>query len=92
MRLHLLDRVGPDLESNPLSSPLRVVVAKLIAPVDMDTHILGIGIVSDTPKLWEIGLTIFKLVTWSRFECEQVPQWGEYLFIRSPYLVIGFQM
>ncbi|WP_086196484.1 hypothetical protein [Acinetobacter sp. ANC 4218] len=78
MLLHLLDRVGPDLESNPLSSPLRVVVAKLIAPVDMDTHILGIGIVSDTPKLWEIELNIFKLVTWSRFKCEQVPQWGEY--------------
>lgn len=37
MRLHLLDRVGPDLESNPLSSPLRVVVAKLIAPVDVDS-------------------------------------------------------
>ena len=37
MRLHLLDRVGPDLESNHLSSPLRVVVAKLIAPVDVDS-------------------------------------------------------
>lgn len=71
MRLHLLDRVGPDLESNPLSSPLRVVVPKLIAPVDMDTHILGIGIVSGVPKIWEIELSDFEVLTWSVLKCEQ---------------------
>ena len=80
MLLHLLDRVGPDLESNPLSSPLRVVVAKLIAPVDMDALDLGTGKISDTQKLLEIEQAIFELVSWSRLRCEQVcsyPPMGE---------------
>ena len=47
-------QVGPDLESNPLSSPLRVVVTKLIAPVDMDAHILGIGRISDFKGTFQI--------------------------------------
>ena len=60
--------------------PLRVVVAKLIAPVDMDALDLGTGKISDTQKLLEIEQAIFELVSWSRLRCEQVcsyPPMGE---------------